>query len=86
MFFVSYQRNETKQIETQGNILDVPLNAQWICPGFLNSEDLEQLRENGDIAVKKNGEKIKGLYNDLGFEIPMYTDNYVIYSGLLRKF
>jgi hypothetical protein len=56
-----------------------------VVPGFLRREDILALVEKRVVFLKRKGKKLKGLYDDLRYSIPMYTDNYIIPVNLLRN-
>ena len=60
--------------------------ADFIVPGFLTNNDLLAMKNSGYITVKKKNDIIKGLYNSLRYDVKMYTDNYVIFVNLLKRF
>jgi hypothetical protein len=86
VFFIFVKTNLKQSILIQNETFNVITHADFILPGYLTSRDISYMRKAGYIAIKKKGEKIKGLYNSLSYNVKMYTDNYVIFVNLLRRF
>jgi len=84
--FILFDKQSIVNITIDEFNLSVNLTGSWIVPGYLKSADLKNMKSNSYLYIKKKGDILKGLYSDLEYGIPMYTDNFVIFINMLRGF
>jgi hypothetical protein len=76
---------EVVSFEVEGIRVEAGLRGVAALPGFLTATDFKTMVGKDWARLKEKGEKLKGIYDDLRFGIPMYTDNYALPVGLLRN-
>lgn len=83
--FIKYDSNKVRK-NFDNTTIEILTEGDFIVPGYLKAKDIISLREKKYIVEAKKGENINGLYSDMNFNVPMYTNNIVLFSNLLRKF
>jgi hypothetical protein len=84
--FIKYNNDSLIEKEIEGVSVKIHTSGKFIIPGFLMSSDISYLKNSGFLQKVSKGMILKGLYGDMNYSVPMYTNNYVLFSSHLRKF
>lgn len=84
--FLRFEKDSAVPFKTDSGVVAIPVSGEFVVPGFLKSGDFKALGKNGNLSKIKKGEYISGLFSDLPYNVKMYTDNFIFYTGQLRKF
>ena len=82
--FIKYTEYEEFTLSSDLEV-SVPTRGISIIPGFLTNEDIKSLVKKNVAFIRSKGQVLRGLYDDLSYSVPMYTNNYVIPTNLLRN-